>query len=282
MSLLWINGTLIEKAEARISPFDHGLLYGDGAWEPLRLFGGKPFAAEQHLRNLDETARAVGIDLPLALEDLIAAIDATAKANNRMEGYVRVLVTRGPGTIGPDPRKIEPQVIVIAEEYQPFPHELYGHGVNAVVSPLTLDPANPAHRFRTLNQLHIVVARRHALQHGCLEALLQGQQGGIVGATEGHLLAVAKGVIVVGSGQPADATGTTVATLAAHAGRVIEERTLMMPELRAADEVFIAGTACGVIGVVSIDGTVIGTGTEGPVTRDLRARFDQLTHNAAG
>jgi branched-chain amino acid aminotransferase len=281
MSLVWINGTLTDKAEARVSPFDHGFLYGDGVWEPLRLFNGKPFAAEEHLRILSGAAEAIGIDIPLSHGGLLAAIDATAGANVRAEGYVRVIVTRGPGTLGPDPRKIEPQVIVIAEEYQPFPHELYGHGLHAVIAPPVLDPENPAHRFRTLNQLHTVLARRHALQHGCLEALLQSQQGTVVGTTEGFLFAVKDGAVVVAGGQPEDATGYAVAGLAGDAGMVVAEYALKLPELLAAEEAFIAGTACGIIGLVRIEGEDIGNGTEGPVTRDLRARFDRLTRGAA-
>jgi branched-chain amino acid aminotransferase len=281
MSRLWINGALTDKAEARVSPFDHGFLYGDGVWEPLRLFGGKPFAAEEHLRILSGAAEAIGIDIPLSQTELLAAIDATARANGRAEGYVRVIVTRGPGTLGPDPRKIEPQVIVIAEEYQPFPHELYGHGLHAVIAPPVLDPENPVHRFRTLNQLHTVLARRHALQHGCLEALLQSQQGTVVGTTEGFLFAVKDGAVVVAGGQSEDATGYAVAGLAGDAGMVVAEYALKLPELLAAEEVFIAGTACGAIGIVRIEGEDIGGGTEGPVTRSLRARFDRLTRGAA-
>ena len=246
-------------------------------WEHLRVFGGKPFRAEHHLKILAAAAQAVSIDIPLSQAELLAAVVATAKANNRTEGYVRAIVTRGPGTVGPDPRKVEPQVIVIAEEYQPFPRELYAHGLHAVVAPLKLDPFNPAHRFRTLNQLHVVQAKRHALQNGCLEALFQSRDGHIVGSTEGVLFAVKDGAIVVAGGQPEDATGFNVAALASESGVVVAEYSLTLPDLLAADEVFIAGTACGVIGVVRIDGTDIGGGTEGPVTRRIRDEYQQLT-----
>lgn len=279
MSQLWINGTLLDKADARISPFDHGFLYGDGVWEPLRLFSGKPFVAEHHLTILFDTAKAVGIDIPLSQSELLAAIDATTKANNRTEGYVRVIVTRGPGTIGPDPRKIEPQIIITAEEYQPFPQELYGHGLHAVVSPLALDPRNPAHRFRTLNQLHIVHAKRHALQHGCLESLLLNQGGEIVGTTEGFLFIVKGGAVVLAGGRPVDATGLAVAALAGDAGLGISECGVKLADVLAAEEVFIAGTACGVIGIIRIDGTNIVSGSEGPITREIRQQFDHLTRS---
>src|SRR5262245_49886725 len=279
MSRVWFNGTLIDKADARVSPFDHGLLYGDGVWEHLRLFGGKPFRAQHHLKILFAAAEAVGIDIPLSQDELIAAIAATAKANNRTEGYVRVIVTRGPGTIGPDPRKIEAQVIVVAEEYQPFPQELYGHGLHAVVAPLALDPDNPAHRYRTLNQLHVVQAKRYALQNGCLEALFQSRNGKIVGTTEGFLFAVKAGAVVVAGGQSEDATGFAVAALAAEAGLVVAEYVLKLDDLLTAEEVFLAGAACGIIGVARIDKTAIASRTEGQVTRTLRERYLQLARD---
>lgn len=277
MSQLWINGTLTDKVDAHISPFDHGFLYGDGVWEHLRLFGGKPFGAEHHLRILFAAATAIGLDIPLSQDELFAAIDTTAKANNRREGYVRVIVTRGPGTVGPDPRKIEPQVIVTAEEYQPFPYELYDHGLHAVIAPLALDSRNPAHRFRTLNQLHVIQAKRHALQHGCLESLFQNLHGDIVGTTEGFLFFVKDGAVAAAAGQPEDATGFAVATLIGG----ISERNVKLADVLAAEEVFIAGTACGIIGIVRIDGKDIGNGSEGPVTRDIRERFARLTRSAA-
>jgi branched-chain amino acid aminotransferase len=282
MSLVWLNGALVDKAAAGISPFDHGLLYGDGVWEHLRLFNGQPFRATHQIRILFAAAAVVGIDVPLSQEELLAAVLAAAAANNRREGYVRVVVTRGPGTIGPDPRKIEPQVIVIAEEYRPFPDELYGHGLHAVVSPLPLDPQNPAHRVRTLNQLHVVQAKRHALQNGCLEALLQTHDGRLVGTTEGFLFAVKDGRLVSARGQSEDATAFAVAALAGEVGGTIAESAVTRGDLLSADEVFIAGTSCGVIGIVRLDGTSIADGTEGRVTREIRAAYHHLVERESG
>jgi branched-chain amino acid aminotransferase len=276
MSLVWLNGTLADKLDTRISPFDHGLLYGDGVWEHLRLYNGKPFRGAQVMQQLRAAADAIGLEIPLSADELLAAIDATAKANARTEGYVRVIVTRGPGGIGPDPRKIEPQVIVIAEEYQPFPQELYGHGLHAVVAPSKLDADNATHRHRTLGQLHVVEAKRHALRNGCLEALFQNRAGEVVGATEGVVFAVTGGNIDVAAGYPWDEVASAVSELA-ETELDLTQRDLHPHHLLAADEVFIAGTACGVIGVVSIDGRAIGSGSEGRETRELRQRFTHLT-----
>src|SRR5436305_6959486 len=162
MSRLWINGQLVDKADARVSPFDHGFLYGDGVWEPLRVFGGQLFRPGDHYHHLHTAAAALGIDIPLSQPELIAAVEATLKANNRTEGYVRVVVTRGPGTIGPDPRKIDPQVIIIAEEYYPFPAELHGHGLHAVTAEVTLGSGNPAECVRALGQPLVTLAKAHA------------------------------------------------------------------------------------------------------------------------
>ncbi|MBY0457278.1 MAG: aminotransferase class IV [Gemmataceae bacterium] len=277
MSLLWINGTLADKLDARVSPLDHGLLYGDGVWEPLRLFNGEPFAAERALRTLWESASAVGIDIPLSQAELLAAINATATANSRTEGYVRVVVTRGPGTIGPDPRKIEPQVVVIVEEYQPFPHELYGHGLHVAVSPVVLDLDNPAHRHRTLNQLHVVQAKQHALRNGCLEALLQTRDGRIAGATEGGVFALKDGGILLAAGHGNDAAIWTAHSASHDVVFSVIEMPLTLADLQTADEVFVAGVACGLIGVVRIDGVGVGGGTEGPITREVREAYRRLT-----
>lgn len=281
MSLIWINGALFDKLDARVSPFDHGFLYGDGVWEHLRVFNGKPFRAQEHLRTLAKAADALAIEVPLTPDELLAAIEATIKANSRTEGYVRVIVTRGPGTVGPDPRKIEPQVLITAEEYQPFPQELYGHGLHAVVSPFPLDPDNLAHRVRTLNQLHVVQAKRHALQHGCLEALFQNRGHEIVGSTEGLLFTVKGDLLTLAVGSVWDGVRSPVLEAAPERLAGVEEPQTLS-DLLAAEEVFLAGTACGVIGIVRVDGTDIGAGTEGPVTKKIREAYRRLTRGETG
>jgi branched-chain amino acid aminotransferase len=287
MSQVWINGTLVDKADARVGLFDHGFLYGDAVWEPLRLFHGKPFAAEHHLKILSEAVNALGIDIPLSQTELLAAIDATAKANNRSEGYVRVIVTRGPGTIGPDPRKIEPQVFITAEEYQPFPQELYGHGLHAALVHLPLDLNNPLHRNRVLGQgYYIVESKRRALQAGCLEAIMltswngEDDSGGC--CTEGSLFLVSQGEVRwLKDAAPPEATASAVAEIAIAAGYRVVQGPANSNDILAAEEVFIAGTACGVIGIVRIDGTDIANGSEGPITWAIRERFGHLTRGSS-
>jgi branched-chain amino acid aminotransferase len=271
MSLVWINGRLVDKADAKVSPFDHGFLYGDGVWEPLRVFGGRLFRAAEHLHFLYRAAVGQGIEVPLPRDDLAAAIETTVRANNRAEGYVRVIVSRGPGTLGPDPRKIDPQVLIIAEEYYPFPPELVDHGLHAVTF-----AASPADA-RRLGRPEIVAAKRHAIASGCLEAILTDPGGRLVGSTEGMLFLVREGALVVAGGQIPDATGHAVAAEAGNAGLVVVEHSVRGEDLFASDEAFFAGTSCGVIALVRVDDRSVGTGAEGPVTRDLRERFRVLT-----
>ncbi len=277
MSRLWINGTLIAKNEARVSPFDHGFLYGEGVWESLRAFNGQLFHAEDHIKNLFSSAESLGIEVPHSLAELIVAIETTLKVNERVEGYIRVIVTRGAGTIGPDPRKITPQVIIIAEEYSPFPVELYDCGLHAVVFPTAIDSQTPLFQSRILGQPHIPVAKQYALQNGCLEALLMNQSGELIGTTEGFLFLVKDGAVVVAARQRPDATGYRIAGMAGDRGLVVAEYAIRLPDLFLAEEVFQAGAACGVIGIVQVDGKPIAAGTEGPVTRTIREDYRRLT-----
>src|SRR5947207_930184 len=189
MSLIWINGELIDKAEARVSVFDHGFLYGDGVWEHFRVFGSKLFRPEAGIDQLFRNADELSIGMPLSQTELINAIETTVRANNRSEGYVRVIVTRGPGTLGPDPRKLDPQVIIVAEEYQPFPAELYEHGLHAGIAS---NVYHPAPYMRTLGLLYLVWAKQAALRNGFLEAIILWMDE-VIGGIEGNLFLVNQG-----------------------------------------------------------------------------------------
>jgi branched-chain amino acid aminotransferase len=276
MSLVWINGTLVDKADARVSPFDHGFLYGDGVWEPFRVFRGHLFRLTEHLTQLFDAAAELRIDIPLTREGLTAAIEATVQANHRIEGYGRVIVTRGPGTIGSDPRKLDPQVFITTEEYQPFPLELYGHGLHVVTAPVRLLGDHPARNRRTLNQLHVVLAKQHALKNGCLEAVLLATDGLVAGCTEGQLALIdGRNVRCPGGGDPV--AGGLAAELAREEGLSVVDDPVTVDDLLAAQEVFLIGTSCGVIGIVRVDGKEIASGTEGGFTRAIRQRYRVLT-----
>lgn len=271
MSFIWINGRLIDKADAKVSPFDHGFLYGDGVWEPLRVFGGKLFRPAEHLNHLFRSAETQGIDIPLSRDAITAAIESTIRANNRTEGYVRVIVSRGPGTLGPDPRKIDPQLLIIAEEYYPFPLKLYPHGLNVVTF------AVPEQGARLLGQPYLARAKRHALEKGCLEAILVNPNEHLTGTTEGMLFLVKDNAVVVAGHHLPEATGYAVAAMAGELGLAVAGHVVKTDDLLSAQEAFLSGTSCGVIGIVRVDERDIGSGNEGPITRQLRDRFVAVT-----
>jgi branched-chain amino acid aminotransferase len=207
----------------------------------------------------------------MSADAIVAAIHETLNANNRTEGYIRVIVTRGPGTLGPDPRKIDPQVLIIAEEYLPFPLELYDHGLHVITAPALREAT------RLLGRPHIVRAKQAALAKGCLDALLVHELGHVTGSTEGMVFAVKDGALIVAGDHLPDATGYFVASLAAEAGAVVAEYTVGLADLVGPEEVFLAGTSCGVIGIVKIDDHIIAKGGEGPITRKLRERYRAAT-----
>jgi branched-chain amino acid aminotransferase len=276
MSHVWINGTLFDKHDALVSPFDHGFLYGDGAWEALRAFKGQLLYPVEHLQNLFRSARTLDIDIPHSLDELIAAIATTLNANQRTQGYVRVIVTRGPGTIGPDPRKLTPQVLIIAEEYQPFPQELYGSGLHAVIYPVPLQTRPQLDSARTLGQLHIPLAKQFALKNGCLEAILMNPAAELVGTTEGSLFFVNRNGLVVPD-HSRDPLARFVREVAQEQLPVASTESVRFADLNSYEEVFVAGVACGVIGIVRVNDQTIGSGEEGAFTRKIRAAYNQFT-----
>ncbi|HYH63627.1 MAG TPA: aminotransferase class IV [Urbifossiella sp.] len=282
MSLVWVNGSLLDKAAARVSPFDHGFLYGDGVWEPLRVFGGRLFRPDEHFQLLSEAADRISLTLPYTPDELTSATEATVAANRRTEGYCRVIVTRGPGTVGPDPRKLDPQVFITAEEYQPFPSELYTTGLHAESAPYPV-PQDPLVWVRVLGQPHVVRAKQHALSRGCLEGIIWDEAGEMLWATEGNICVVRPGSRVVGVAGPwgVGLPNRTMAEVVSAAGYELRvEGKVGLGTLAGADEAFIAGTACGIVGLTRLNGQPIGSGSEGPVTRQVREAYHALTRGA--
>ncbi len=255
MSFVWINGQLADKAEARISIFDHGFLYGDGVWEHFRAFGGRLFRPEAPLANLFAAADSLKIAIPLSQVELHAAIDSTLAANRRTEGYVRVVVTRGAGTLGPDPRKLDPQVIIIAEEYHPFPTELYENGLNVVSIRIP-----EASRLKRLGDSWRVRAKQAALDSGCLDAIVLDEQDRVICLTEGDLVLVKGGVL---------RTSSTAALF----DEPFEYAELTLSHVLNADELFLAGVTGGIIAIVNVDGQRIGSGREGPIANRIRGVY---------
>ena len=281
---IYLVGRLVDEADAKISVFDHGLLYGDGVFEGIRVYGGKVFLHRQHIERLFESAKAIRLTIPLTPDEVMAAVELTVKANTIHDGYVRLVVTRGAGSLGLDIRKTSnPQVIVIADTITLYPPETYTQGMNLVTaSTLRNHPGALSPRIKSLNYLNNILARIEGTDAGMVEALMLNHKGEVAECTGDNIFIVKNGIVRTPS---ADAgilegiTRNTVMELARQSGRCVQECSLTRHDLYVADEMFLTGTAAEVVAVVSLDGRTIGSGEPGPVTRDLLTRFQELTRS---
>jgi branched-chain amino acid aminotransferase len=281
---IWINGKLYEKADAKISVYDHGLLYGDGVFEGLRSYGGKVFRLEQHLTRLWNSAKAILLEIPLSREEVAHAINETLQVNGLKDGYIRLVVTRGAGSLGLDPnRTADPQVIIITDHITVYPEDLYRQGLEIITaSTLRNHPAALNPRIKSLNYLNNILAKIESMQAGCMEALMLNHKGEVSECTADNIFLVRGGVLLT---PPTDAgvlegiTRDAVIELARQSGREVREVSLTRHDVYIAEECFLTGTAVEVIAVVKVDSRVIGSGAPGPITRDLKERFHKLTRS---
>jgi branched-chain amino acid aminotransferase len=278
---VYLNGKLVPKSQAMVSVYDHGLLYGDGVFEGIRVYSGKVFRLRQHIERLYASARAIYLDIPLGPEEMAAAITSTVAANAKRDGYIRAVVTRGAGSLGLDPRKTtDPQIIVIVDDIALYPPELYENGLEIVTaSTIRNHPNALSPRIKSLNYLNNIMAKVEAVRAGCLEALMLNHKGEVAECTGDNVFLVKHGVLRT---PPLDAgilegvTRNAVLELARAADILVEEIALTRYDVYTADECFLTGTAAEVIPVVKCDGRTLGTGKPGPITRQLRERFHQL------
>jgi branched-chain amino acid aminotransferase len=281
MTKVYINGKLLDKSDAKISVYDHGLLYGDGVFEGIRVYSGTVFRLRQHIDRLYDSARAIALEIPIARNEMIDAVNNTVRANNKRDGYIRLVVTRGAGTLGLDPRKTsEPQVIIIVDDISMYPQELYDNGLEIVTaSTIRNHPAATNPRIKSLNYLNNILAKMEGIRAGCLEALMLNHKGEVAECTGDNIFLVKHGLLRT---PPLDAgilegvTRNAVIELARADGIVVQEMSLTRHDVYTADECFLTGTAAEVIPVVKIDGRLIGAGKPGPITRQLHERFHKL------
>jgi branched-chain amino acid aminotransferase len=278
---VYIGGKLFDKADAKISVFDHGLLYGDGVFEGIRSYSGKVFRLEQHVNRLFESAQAIYLQIPMTREDMARAIDETLAYNKLVDAYIRVVVTRGAGSLGLDPRKTtDPQIIIITDQISLYPEELYEHGLKIVTAGTTRNHSNALNpRIKSLNYLNNIMAKIEGTNAGCLEALMLNHKGEVAECTGDNIFIVAKGAIhtpSIDSGILEGITRDAVIELAREAGHTVIERTMDRYDVYTAEECFLTGTAAELIPVVECDGRPLGSGRPGPVTRELRQRFQRL------
>jgi len=279
---VYINGRFLSQEDAKISVFDHGLLYGDGVFEGLRVYHGRVFRLREHIRRLYESAKAIWLEIPLAFEEMCNAVNEAVRANKLDEGYVRLVVTRGVGTLGLDPNRCShPQVIIIADKIELYPRELYEKGLEIVtVSVQRNHPAALSPRIKSLNYLNNILAKIEGLQAGCIEALMLNHKGEVAECTGDNIFLVRAGVLYtppLEAGILAGITRDAVIELARAASIPVRETPLTKHDVYIADEAFLTGTAAEVIPVVKVDSRTIGSGVPGPITRDLERRFKKLT-----
>jgi branched-chain amino acid aminotransferase len=278
---VYINGKYYDKADAKISVYDHGLLYGDGVFEGIRVYHGKVFRHREHIDRLYDSAKAIHLEIPMSRDEMMRAVEETVKLNNKYNGYIRLVVTRGTGTLGLDPRKCEPQVVVIVDDISLYPNELYENGLEVVTASVIRNHPNAVNpRVKSLNYLNNILAKIEAIRAGCLEAIMLNHKGEVAECTGDNLFVVKRGVIRTPPNDAGILDGVTrnaVIELARAADMPIHESSLTRHDVYIADEVFLTGTAAEIIAVVKVDGRLIGTGKPGPVTRQLRERFQQLT-----
>ncbi len=279
---IYISGKFVPQEDAKISVYDHGLLYGDGVFEGLRSYQGKVFRLEEHIERLYESARAIWLEIPMAQDAMCEAVNELVRINKIEDGYIRLVVTRGAGTLGLDPNRCSnPQVIIIADVISLYPKELYEKGLEIVtVSVQRMSPAALSPRIKSLNYLNNILAKIEGLQAGCIEALMLNHKGEVAECTGDNIFLVRKGVLYTPSldaGILGGITRDAVVELARGAGIEVHETALTKHDVYISDECFLTGTAAEVVPVVKVDSRTIGNGKPGPMTRDLEARFKKLT-----
>lgn len=280
---IWLDDKLVDEADAKVSVFDHGLLYGDGVFEGIRVYNGRVFELEAHIDRLYKSAKAIRLAVPMSRDKLVSSIKQTVQANNVIAGYVRLVVTRGVGTLGLNPFVCENStVFIIADNIQLYPEEFYENGMKVISAttvrnhPLALPP-----QVKSLNYLNNILAKIEALDSNVAEAIMFNHEGYVAEATGDNVFIVKDGVIYtppVEAGALSGITRAVVIRLAGQENLQVIEKNLTRFDLYVCDEFFLTGTAAEVIGVVEIDGRVVGDGKPGPITRLLRKKFYSYAH----
>jgi len=280
---IWLDSKLVDEKDAKISVFDHGLLYGDGVFEGIRVYNSRVFELDAHIRRLYDSAKAIRLEIPMSRGKLISAVEKTVEANGVIDGYIRLLVTRGVGTLGLNPLICEDsRLIIIADNIQLYPEELYEKGMKVISAttvrnhPLAIPP-----QVKSMNYLNNILAKIEALDNDVPEAIMYNHEGYVAEATGDNVFIVRDGVIYAPPAEAGSLEGITrgiVIELAREENFEVVEKNLTRFDLYICDEFFLTGTAAEVIGIVEIDGRVIGDGKPGPVTKLLGKKFFKYAH----
>lgn len=277
-SLVYIDGEFVPESEAKISVLDHGFLYGDGVFEGIRAYKGVVFKLREHIDRLYDSAKFLKIEIPMSKEDLIEAILETIRKNGLKDCYIRVVVTRGIGDLGLDPRKCgKPSIIIIAKPMGPL---LGKKTVSLIISSIRRDGVDATnHQAKSLNYLNSILAKLEAINAGADDAIMLDNRGFVSEATGENVFIVKNGKIMTpppSSGVLLGITRNCIIELAKRLGYEVAERELTPFELLTADEIFLTGTAAEIVPVESINGRKIGMRVPGPITERLIEEFEKL------
>ena len=281
---VYITGKLVSKEEATINVYDHGLLYGDGVFEGIRVYGGKVFLHEEHIARLYESALAIRLPIPMSTSEMIDAVEMTVKENGIVDGYIRLVVTRGGGSLGLDIRKTsDPQVIIIADTITLYPEDIYKNGMQLITaSTIRNHPGALSARIKSLNYLNNILAKIEGIDAGSPEALMLNHKGEVAECSGDNIFIVKDGVLKTPGPDAGILEGLTrnaVMTIARESGYEVKECVLLRHDIYIADECFLTGSAAEVVPVVSLDGRDIGEGTPGPVTLELLEKFQAFARS---
>jgi branched-chain amino acid aminotransferase len=279
---IYIDGNFYPESEAKISVFDHGLLYGDGVFEGIRFYQGRVFRLEEHIARLWDSAKGIALEIPISASELTAATLETIRQNDLHDGYIRLLVTRGIGSLGLSPESCRrPSIVIIAATIALYPSALYEKGLTMVTcATRRIGPAALSPRIKSLNYLNNVLAKIEAQQAGAAEGVMLNEQGYVAECTGDNLFILKDGRLYtppINAGILEGVTRRVAIELAEKNGLIVEERDLTRYDVVTADECFLTGTAAEIISAVELDRRPIGTGQPGPVTLKLIEEFRRLT-----
>jgi branched-chain amino acid aminotransferase len=275
---IWLNDKLVEREQAGIDVFDHGLLYGDGVFEGIRVYGGRIFKCQRHLERLEAGARAIRLPMPYDRAQLTEAMKAAVSANAIGDGYIRLVVTRGKGSLGLNPFTCErPNVFIIADTIQLYPAELYETGLRVIIaSTVRNNPNALSPRIKSLNYLNNILAKIEAIDADVPEAIMLNTAGLVAEATGDNVFIIRRGEVVtppLNAGVLGGVTREVVMDLGREAGLCVSEAEVSRYDLYTCEECFLTGTAAEVVPVTAVDNRTIGDGKPGRITRQLMAAF---------
>jgi len=283
--VIYLNGEFVDEEEAKISVFDHGVLYGDGVFEGIRAYNGRVFRLSEHIDRLYESAKSVLLDIGMTKGEMAEALLETLRRNNLRDAYIRLVVTRGKGDLGLDPRNCEgPSVFIIAAQIQLYPEELYEKGLEVVTVPTRrniVEGVNP--RIKSLNYLNNVMAKIEANLAGVSEAILLNSEGYVTECTGDNIFIVKHGEVITPPpflGILEGVTRNSILEIAQEMGYPVAEKVFTRHDVFVADECFLSGTAAELVPVVKVDGRMIGeTGRPGEISRALIKKFREMANN---